>query len=180
MEIFSLDLIIEVGKIKPERCIIRAYIFLSLTLAIFAFNAVGQDLLGERIRRITSRKKSIYLDKGIFHNGGPSLESNLKSLRHSYNKSAGYERIVFDFSTKKIPKIYGYINSNGKNLYVDFFDTKISKEVGSFGKTKYVKSVNFFPISKENLSLELKFKEKVSVDVFFLENPGRLVIDIKN
>lgn len=156
------------------KLIISFLIFFSLSESLQA-----QDLLGERIRRITSRKKSIYLDRGIFHNGGPSVHSTLKSVRHNYNKSKGYERIVFDFKTKKIPKVYGHINSKNKNLYVDLFDTKIQKGVHSFGKTQFVDSMIFFPISRETLSVELKFKEKVSVDIFYLSNPGRLVIDIK-
>lgn len=151
-----------------------------LILSTLTAQAFGQDLLGERIRRITSRKKSIYLDKGIFHNGGPSVPSKLKAVRHNYNKTLGYERIVFDFGSKKIPKIYGHINSKNKNLYVDLFDTKILKGINSFGKTNFVDSINFFPISRETLSVELKFKEKVSVDIFYLDNPGRLVIDIKS
>ena len=151
-----------------------------LVLSIFSFEVFGQDLLGERIRRVTSRKKSIYLDKGIFHNGGPSVSSTLKAVRHNYNKSLGYERIVFDFKAKKIPKVYGHINSGDKNLYVDLFDTQIMKGINSFGKTKFVDSINFFPISRETLSVELRFKEKVSVDIFYLDNPGRLVIDIKS
>lgn len=155
-------------------------IFSILLLLSFSVSALGQDLLGERIRRITSRKKSIYLDKGIFHNGGPTVTSILKAVRHNYNKSLGYERIVFDFKTKNIPKVYGHINSGNKNLYVDLFDTQLIKSINSFGKTKYVDSINFFPISKETLSVELKFKEKVSVDIFYLDNPGRLVIDIKS
>jgi hypothetical protein len=155
------------------------YIISILVLFIGLNQVSAQDLLGERIRRITSRKKSIYLDKGIFHNGGPTVQSNLKTVRHNYNKRLGYERIVFDFKTAKIPKVYGHINSPSKNLYVDLFDTQIDKNVGSFGKTQFVDSINFFPISRDTLSVELKFKEKVSVDIFYLENPGRLVIDIK-
>ena len=161
-----------------ESCVMR--IIITLMLLSIGFNQVSaQDLLGERIRRITSRKKSIYLDKGIFHNGGPTVQSTLKTVRHNYNKRLGYERIVFDFKTPKIPKVYGHINSSNKNLYVDLFDTQIEKTVGSFGKTQFVDSINFFPISRDTLSVELKFKEKVSVDIFYLENPGRLVIDIK-
>ena len=57
---------------------------------------------------------------------------------------------------------------------------QIQKGISSFGKTQYVEAINFFPISRETLSVELKFKEKVSVDIFYLDNPGRLVIDIKS
>ncbi|PJB54161.1 MAG: hypothetical protein CO099_03135 [Bdellovibrio sp. CG_4_9_14_3_um_filter_39_7] len=42
-----------------------------------------------------------------------------------------------------------------------------------------VKGINVFPFKDETLSLELEFKKKVSIDVFTLENPNRLVIDVK-
>jgi hypothetical protein len=42
-----------------------------------------------------------------------------------------------------------------------------------------LKSINFFTIEKDNVSVELQFSQKVSFDVFYLENPGRLVIDVK-
>lgn len=156
------------------------FILAILVLSSLSLDVFSQDLLGERIRRITSRKKSIYLDKGIFHNGGPTVRSTLKAVRHNFNKANGYERIVFDFKTNKIPKVYGHINSRNKNLYVDLFDTQIKKTFDSFGRTKFVEAIKFFPISRETLSVELKFKEKVSVDIFYLDNPGRLVIDIKS
>ena len=68
-----------------------------LILGIFS-NLFAQNLLEERIRKITGRKKSIYLDKGIFHNGTVKVESKLTRVRHSYSVKQGYERVVFDFS----------------------------------------------------------------------------------
>jgi hypothetical protein len=64
-------------------------------------------------------------------------------------------------------------------MYLDIFDTKLSDTVRSMGTSEYVESVNFFPISKDLLSVELSFKGKVSVDLFYLEKPGRFVVDIK-
>jgi hypothetical protein len=43
-----------------------------------------------------------------------------------------------------------------------------------------VEKVVFFPIEENHLSVEFKLKNKVSADIFFLDNPGRLVIDLKN
>ena len=72
----------------------------------------AQDLLQERIWKISSRKRSVYFDKGVFHSDNPKLPQQLKSIRNSYIPSRGYER-------------------------------------------------------------------KVSFDIFYLTNPGRLVIDVK-
>lgn len=153
-------------------------LFVLLTL-LFTFSASAQNLLQERIRRISPRKKSIYLDTGIFHNGGPKLNSKLKAVRHSYSTRTGYERVVFDFTTNELPRIYGYISREENKLYLDLFETDIPATLNSFGDSKYVKELLFFPIQKDTLSVEMNFKSKVTLDVFYLTNPGRLVIDIK-
>ncbi|MBT3584780.1 MAG: hypothetical protein HN509_07725 [Halobacteriovoraceae bacterium] len=154
---------------------------LGLILAVFCLiqNAYSQDLLEERIRRISPRKKSIFLSRGIFHNGGPKVKSILGAVRHSYSKRQGFERVVFDFKTKKIPRVYGHIAGKGRKLYLDLFDTRMKSSIASFGNSKYVDAINFYPISDDSLSVELNFKEGVNVDMFYLENPGRFVIDIK-
>lgn len=157
---------------------------LPLTILIFicicSSNLFAQDLLKERIRKIGNTKSSIYIEKGIFHNGGVKQESAIKSMRQSFNPKQGFERIVIDFSTSTIPKIYGHISSNDKKIYIDFFDTNLAKDLQSISKTKYIEKVNFFPIEENFLSVELQLRAKISADIFYLENPGRLVIDLKN
>ena len=156
----------------------RKWIFSTLLL-ILTLNSYSQNLLGERIRRVSSTKKSVYFDSGIFHNGGPKRNSSLKAMRHSYSAKRGYERIVFDFTTAEIPRVYGNISSGEKKLYIDFFNTSLSEDINSFGKSKFVDEVKFFPISKESLSIELALSKVANVDIFYLSSPGRLVIDIK-
>ena len=140
----------------------------------------GQDLLKERIRRLSSNKTSIYVEKGIFHNGRVKTTTSLKSLRQSFNPKQGFERIVLDFSTNEVPKIYGHISSEDKKLYIDLFETSLAKEFKTVNATKHVEKINFFPIESDHLSMDFKLKNKVIADIFFLENPGRLVIDLKN
>ena len=139
----------------------------------------AQNLVEERIRRLDSRKKSVFLNRGIFHNGGPKIASSLKAVRHSYNAKLGHERLVMDFETAQVPRVYGHIATGEKKLYMDLFDTQIKGAIGSFGNSKYVESINFFPISQDTLSVEIHFKQSVSVDIFYLDNPGRFVIDVK-
>lgn len=146
----------------------------------FSETAFGQDLLKERIRKLSSNKTSIYIEKGIFHNGGVKLQSSLKSLRQSYNPKQGFERIVIDFSTSSVPKIYGHMSSDDRKLYLDIFETTIAKDLKTVSSTRYIEKINFFPIESNHISLDMKLKSKVIVDVFYLENPGRLVIDLKN
>jgi hypothetical protein len=156
--------------------------FIALSLCIFCLTSTvfGQDLFKERIRKLSSNKTSIYVEKGIFHNGGVKLASSLKSLRQSFNPKQGFERIVMDFSTNQVPKIYGNISSEDKKLYLDIFDTTLAKDFKSVSNTRYIEKINFFPIESNHLSLDMKLKGKVIADIFYLENPGRLVIDLKN
>lgn len=154
----------------------------ALVLTIFCLSQTvfGQDLLKERIRKLSSNKTSIYVEKGIFHNGGVKVQSTLKSVRQSYNPKQGFERIVIDFSSNQVPKIYGHISSEDRRLYLDLFDTTLAKDFKTIASTRYIEKINFFPIEENHLSADVKLKAKVIADIFFLENPGRLVIDLKN
>ena len=137
--------------------------------------------MNERIRKIEGRKKAIFLNRGIFHNGDIKKTSKLTSIRQHYSPLDGYERIVFDFETNEAPRFYGHINGENKKIYLDFFTTELDDGIpNSFGNSKYIKSIDFFAITKEFLSVEINFKDKISADIFYLTSPGRLVIDVKN
>lgn len=161
----------------------KVFVFL---LSIFCLTSLSpdalyaQDLFKERIRKLSSNKTSIYIEKGIFHNGGVKLQSQLVSLRQSYNPKQGFERIVIDFSTNQVPKIYGHVSSEDKKMYLDIFETTLSKDLKTVASTRFVEKINFFPIESNHLSIDMKLKGKVIADIFYLENPGRLVIDLKN
>jgi len=152
---------------------------LILFFTTLSLSSYAENLVEEKIRRLSTRKKSVFLSKGIFHNGGPKIKSKLNLVRQNYSSSLGYERVVFDFATSQLPRIYGYISQERNKLYIDFFETEMSKSLGSFGNSKYVEAINFFPIQEGILSAEVVFKSRVSVDLFSLESPGRLVIDLK-
>lgn len=141
--------------------------------------ALAQNLMGERIRKLQGRKTGIFIDKGIFHNGSIKSSSSLSSLRHFYDKSSKSERIVFDFSTKQIPKVYGLISRKEKKIYIDFFATELKGNVGTFGSSHFVDSINFYPWNDGSVSIEMTFKENISYDLFYLDTPGRLVLDVK-
>ena len=159
----------------------KFFVFLtSLGLFIMAQNLLAQDLLKERIRKLSGNKTSVYVDKGIFHNGASKQEAMMKSIRQSFNPKLGYERIVIDFNSTSLPKVYGHINSQDKALYIDFFETTLAKDLQTIGNTRFVEKVNLFPIESNYLSMEMKLKSKVNADIFYLENPARLVIDFKN
>jgi hypothetical protein len=154
--------------------------FILLFQTILVSYSEAQDLVKERIRKLSNNKTSVYIEKGIFHNGGVKQEAVLKSIRQSFNPKLGFERVVIDFNTNNVPKIYGHISSQDKMLYVDFFETSIAKEFQTTGSKHFVEKINFFPIEKNYLSMEIKLKTKVTADIFYLDNPARLVIDLKN
>jgi hypothetical protein len=158
----------------------KSLVIFLIFVSTYHSSLFAQDLLKERIRKIGITKSSIYIEKGIFHNGGVKQESIIKAIRQSYNPKQGFERIVIDFSTSNIPKVYGHISAIDKKIYIDFFDTSLAKDLQAVAKTRFVDKVNFFPIEENFLSVEFKLKMKASADIFYLENPGRLVIDIKN
>ena len=150
-----------------------------LLILFYSFSALGQSLHDTRILKISDRKRSIFIDKGIFHYESNASNQSLENVRNSYDASRGYERLVFDFAGGAAPRVYGMINQDEKKLYIDFFDTSIGNQLKTLKNTKYVKSLDFFTLDVKDLSVELNFKEKVSFDIFMLMNPARLVIDVK-
>lgn len=157
----------------------RTWIVLLLSLFAFLNAAVAQDLFKERIRKVDGKKRGIYLDQGIFSFGESDAEAGLTKIRHSYRKSEGYERVVFDLTSAGPVKFYSYLDKANRKLYIDFFKTTVAGDVGSFGSTQFVSAIDILPIDDSQVSLELGFKTDVNVEVFYLTDPGRLVVDIK-
>jgi hypothetical protein len=159
--------------------LIRLVIFHSILLALVVPSG-AQDLTQERIRKISGRKRAIFLHQGIFHNGDVIQGSSISGIRRSYRRNSGQERLVFDFSSSKVPKIYGHINSKGRRISIDFFNTQIgSVAAKGLRRGHFLDMINFYPVDKEILSCELSFNTEVKVDIFYLESHGRLVVDIK-
>ena len=153
---------------------------LSLILILsFSQLSLAQNLLQERIWKISSKKRSIFFDKGVFHSSGNNGAQKLQGIRNSYIPSRKYERIVFDFSSNRPPKIYGHISNVSNKVYVDFFNTSLEKSLEGLKNIKFIKNVDFFNLDENKLSVEMSFIDGTSYDIFYLENPGRLVIDVK-
>lgn len=167
---------------------------ISFTLTIFVISAFllvngkalntafAQNLLKEKIWKIPDRKKSIFLERGIFHKATNNKRIvTLKNIRHSFNKRSNVERIVFDFSGKNLPQIYGSILGQNKRISVDFMNANINSLIDSFGKSHFVEKINFAKLENDHISSEIIFKKPISADIFYLEDRrynGRLVIDI--
>ncbi len=155
----------------------KFYIFLLLFINIPWLQA--QNLTEERIWKIENRKKSIYLGSGVFHFNSGSNNNKIVALRSSFVPSRGYERVVIDFNQPLPPKIYGHISQKLKKIQIDFFETMLPSSMSSIKNSKYVKYVDFLAIDEKQATMEITLKNEVNFDIFYLENPGRLVIDIK-
>jgi hypothetical protein len=152
--------------------------FLCLTL-LFSFSAFGQNLMEERIWKIASRKKSIFLDSGVFHVPAGAQNAAITSVRSSAVAGRGYERVVIDFNSPSVPKLYGHISPKDQKISVDFFETTVGTAQPQLHNSKFVKSIDFISVDGKSITMEMAMKSKASYDIFFLENPGRLVIDIR-
>ena len=141
-------------------------------------SAQAQNLMEERIWKVAPRKKAIYLDSGIFHHNSVTKNSSITAVRNSAVNGRGYERIVVDFNSPTIPKIYGHITTD-KKLSVDLFDTSIMTSQPQMKNSKFVKSVDFISVDGKTITMEMSLKGKSTFDIFYLDNPGRLVIDIR-
>lgn len=153
--------------------------FLLVVCTLFMHGAFSQNLIEERIWKVPDRKKAIYLSQGVFHHNTSGQSSVLKKLRSSYVKSRGYERVVIDFEGNDIPRIYGHISGKDKRLAIDFFNSLMDAGLNSLKGTKYVKSIDFLSIDEGQVTMEMNLKSQVTFDIFYLKNPGRLVIDIR-
>ena len=146
---------------------------------LIALPALSQNLMEERIWKISPRKKSIFLDAGVFHHNSDVRNSGVTSVRSSNVAGRGYERIVIDFNTPTIPKIYGHISGAAHKISIDFFETGILTSQPQLKGSAHVKNIDFINVDGKSTTMELSLKGKASFDVFYLDSPGRLVIDIR-
>jgi hypothetical protein len=140
---------------------------------------LAQNLMEERIWKVSPRKKSIFLDSGVFHHNADIKNAAITSIRSSATPGLGYERVVIDFNTASIPKIYGHISPKDQKITVDFFDATTGSTQPQLKKSKNVKIIDFINVDGKSITMDLSMKGKASFDIFYLENPGRLVIDIR-
>lgn len=145
---------------------------------LLSTSVLAQNLMKEKIRKIDARKKSIYLQRGIFYSGAKNIPSKLVRIRRSYRKDKEFERIVFDFNTQEPPRLYGHLSDSEKKLYMDFFTTTILPTVKFPEESRYVSSSHFLA-DNEILSVEVNLEVAKSAEIFHLSSPGRVVVDLK-
>lgn len=151
-------------------------LFLTLFMSL---PVLAQNLMEERIWKVSPRKKSIFLDSGVFHHNSALKGAGITAVRSSAAPGQGYERVVIDFNTASVPKLYGHISNKDHKISVDFFDASIVTSQPQLKTSKNVKTIDFINVDGKSITMDLSMKGKTSFDIFYLENPGRLVIDIR-
>ena len=154
-------------------------IILALILTLGSQISFGQDLMKEQIRPLNTEKKSIYTNSGTFYTRPSSGSTILNKVRNSFISSRGYERIVLDFNGKIPPQAYGHIDGQSNKVFIDLFNTNISNDVKQLKNVKFIKNIDFYTMDSDHTSVELSFVKNSNFDIFYLENPARLVIDVR-
>src|SRR5262245_54461889 len=131
-----------------------------LICLLISFPVLAQNLMEERIWKVSPRKKSIFLDSGVFHYNSTVPSAAISAVRSSAVNGRGYERIVIDFNTNSVPKLYGHISPQDKKISVDFFGTSVSTTQPQLKNSKFVKSIDFISVDGKNITMEMALKSK--------------------
>lgn len=155
-----------------------------LTFAILFYsptNLYSQNLLKENSWVVDGNKKNVYFDQGIFRlsRPAPKVPPQLTNIRSHFNKKTKQERIVLDFTGDEVPSLYGNISPAKKKLALDVLQAEKSESFPTTIKGKLLQSVDVYIIEPKLMTLEFNFDNSYSFEIFYLQNPTRVVIDVK-
>jgi hypothetical protein len=159
--------------------IMKKKLFIFCIFASFSNHSFAQNLNQEKAKKMEGRKTGVYVQEGIFYKTGQEIKTELQNIRRSGDSAKSQERVVIDFSTANVPKVYSYLSDSEKILYIDFFNTEIKDKNPTLANSTFVDSINIYRWKDNKMSMEVKFKERVFCDLFYLDTPGRLVIDMR-
>ncbi len=158
----------------------------ALVLAMFiAFLYMqGQTTQGE--------EESDYKKSGYFEGGNGGSDLDIRRIR--WHKHNGFERVVFDcYQYNGVLGKNSYVLSNSVGVYEIGKDKKdaleidgelkgyrdISAKVPTFTHSKLIDGFEVLPEDGGYL-FTIKLKKSTPYRVFTLQNPGRIVIDLKD
>lgn len=126
------------------------------------------------------RKLENYFNSGFIKNRADIVtdKTKLEKIRAFYKKETGYERVVLDFSTEKLPKTMVYLSANEKRLMITMIGAQKNNSVEKPVKTEMFSTYNVYHVDNST-TVELTFRRPKEIDVFYLEKPARLVIDAR-
>lgn len=152
----------------------------SIIFSTLSSVAFSHQVPKQRILELLGKKTSVYNNSGIFfHKSDIEGDVKVEKIRSFYSSKRGFERVVVEFNTKKLPGIYGHIHEGGNKVYLDALGTKPNSGINQNVTGKYLKSIDIFALDKSNTTLELNFSGNYNFNIFYLNSPGRLVIDVR-
>lgn len=154
--------------------------FLTLFFIFFCISIGAQDLAKMSVFEIKKDKAQRYKLEGVFRQKNNSVKmAQIVDIRKSFNPECICERVVFDFKTSLPKEIYLVLSAKHKRIFMDLMATNTDKYFNPFAKSKKVTDIKYYKLDSEKLSVEMGLKDQSKIEVFTLDNPSRLVIDIK-
>jgi len=156
-------------------------------------NSAVVELNKDNIIAAQSKKLKRYIEDGLV-TGGDRAVNDVVVLDVRFAKNQGYERIVLDLEgnldgrstqVSRPPYYQVGIHSKLKRLTftvwgqpkVAFDQNKVAKR---FKKSKAVETIGFFPMLEEDRWMfTLNLAKNYEVEVFELQNPVRVILDIR-
>lgn len=138
----------------------------------------------DKIHVVDSRKTQIYMKDGVFTGGNRDTEAAvIRDIRRANN--AGYERIVLDIDSAKIPYYQVAVDPGQKRITLTVFgDPTLSfhapEVVKAFQKSSTVSRVDLYPkVDGTTFNMVLQLKGASPIEVFELSSPNRIIFDVK-
>ncbi len=137
--------------------------------------------------------KTSYKVSGYFSGGNGGSDLDVRRIR--WHKHHGFERVVFDcYQYKGVLGKNSYVLSNSVGVYEIGKDKKgaleidgelkgyrnLSAHIPSFSHSKLINGFEVLPEENEGYLFTIKLKKATPYRVFTLQNPGRIVIDLKD
>jgi len=146
----------------------------------------------QKIFMTDQKKTKHYIEDGIFVGGDRKIDQvALHDIR--FAMSDQYERLVLDFDAnhhgdkswiKKSPYFQVSVEPDKNQMTVTLFGNpslslNFSQILTRFQKSKYIESVQFFPVlDDDRWTFVIALKQPAVTEVFELVSPARVVIDL--
>lgn len=174
------------------RAQIKRWMVIGISLSLLGSLAFA-ELKPDKIRIADARKTQTYLKDGMITGGDRAIHSVIvKDIRRAAN--AEFERIVIDLEGNRNgepvaiqrPSYYQVsVTPDEKRVVTTLFgnprlimDPK--KVIASFKKSPAIQGVHLYPVvTDDSWTFSFDLKGESPVEVFELNNPARIIMDIK-
>lgn len=164
-----------------------------LALGFLAVDAAQANIRPDKVYVAENKKSAHYIDDGLITGGDRAIdEVEVKDVRRAKNK--GFDRWVIDLDGTRRgeptaigrPPFYQIaLNQDEKRMVVTIFGNprlgfNSQKVVAQLKKSTGVSNVELLPkVEDDSWTFAVSFKEPRPIEVFELNNPVRIIIDLK-